>query len=181
MRLGSETLKVNDFYPSALAREKYEEAQKGGPALRFQIEGRQAQMVKWLYKAPWRDKMVLPLGPAEIILLKSVSSFKNIKLKKPSLLLVPFDKGLHYQLRKPKSQKIMKGSLKVGSVLKTGWMDFQFRLIDYLPVALPDTVFIPQKRAGDKTNSAIQVEFKGEKRWMGLNSHLFFLMTIKYI
>ena len=174
VRLGSETLKVNDFYPSALAREKYEEAQKGGPALRFQIEGRQAQMVRWLYKAPWMDKMVFPLGPAEIILLKSVSSFKDIKLKKPSLLLVPFDKGLHYQLRKPKSQKIMKGSLKVGSVLKTGWMDFQFRLIDYLPVALPDTVFIPQKRAGDKTNSAIQVEFKGEKRWMGLNSHLFF-------
>ena len=174
VQLGSETLKVNDFYPSAVAREQYKPTMKGGPALRFQIEGRQAQMVKWLYKPPWMDKIIFPLGPAKIILLKSISSLKDIKISHPSLFLIPSHKEIHYQLRRPKSKEVVKGILKVGSVLKTGWMDFNFHLIDYLPIALPNAVFLPQKKAGNKTNSAIQLEFKGEKRWMGLNSHLFF-------
>lgn len=172
--LGSDTLKVTDFYPAATAREKYESALRGGPALRFQIEGSRAQMVKWIFKPPYLDKVKLPLGPAQILLLKSFSTAENIKIDRPSLLLVSSGKKLQYELRRPESEKVIKGSLKVGSVLKTGWMDFQFRLIEYLPKALPNTVFTPQKRAGDRTNSAIQLAFQGEKRWMGLNSHLFF-------
>jgi hypothetical protein len=172
--LGSDVLKVTDFYPAATAREKYEPALRGGPALRFQIEGSQAQLVKWVFKPPHLDKVKLPLGPAQVLLLKSFSVTENIKIDRPSLLLVSSDEKLRYELRRPKSKKVIKGSLKVGSVLKPGWMDFQFRLIEYLPKALPNTVFTPQKRVGDRTNSAIQLEFKGEKRWMGLNSHLFF-------
>ena len=172
--LGSDILKVTDFYPSATAREKYEPALRGGPALRFQIEGSQAQLVKWIFKPPYLDKVKLLLGPAQILLLQSFTSVEDIKIDRPSLLLVSSDEKLKYELRRPGSKKILKGSLKVGSVLKTGWMDFQFRLIEYLPKALPNTTFIPQKRAGDRTNSAIQLEFKGERRWMGLNSHLFF-------
>ena len=172
--LGANVLKVTDFYPAATAREKYEPALRGGPALRFQIEGSQAQLVKWVFKPPHLDKVKLPLGPAQVLLLKSFSTSENIKIDRPSLLLVSSDGKLRYELRRPKSKKVIKGSLKVGSVLKTGWMDFQFRLIEYLPKALPNTIFTPRKRVGDRTNSAIQLEFKGEKRWMGLNSHLFF-------
>ena len=174
VQLGSDVLKITDFYASATAREKYIQALRGGPALYFQIEGSQAKMVKWIFKPPWMDKVKLPLGPAQIFLSDSFSSVKNTDVDRPSLLLVPFDKKLHYELRRPGSKKILKGSLKKGSVVKTDWMDFQFRLLDYLPKALPNTVFTPQKRSGDRTNSAIQVEFKGEKRWMGLNSHMFF-------
>ncbi len=170
--LGSDTLRVTDFYPTATAREKYEPALRGGPALRFQMGGSQAQLVKWIFKPPYLDKVKLPLGPAQVLLLKSFSSVENID--RPSLLLVSSGEKLQYELRRPKSKKVIKGTLKVGSVLKTGWMDFQFRLIEYLPKALPNTVFTPQKRAGESTNSAIQLEFRGEKRWMGLNSHLFF-------
>ena len=192
VQLGSDVLKVSDFYSSATAREAYQVAPRGGPALRFQIEGSRAQIVKWMFKPPWMDQVELPLGPAQILLLKSFSSLEKEKKKKegradlsdtegenkigkrPSLLLVPRGNKIQYELRKPGSQKIKRGFLKVGSVLRTGWMDFQFRLIEYLPKALPNTIFTPQKGVSEQTNSAIQVEFKGEKRWMGLNSHLFF-------
>ena len=172
--LGMDILKVNDFYSSATAREKYEPALRGGPALRFQIEGSRAQMVKWIFKPPYMDKVKMPLGPAQIFLLQSFTAVEDTEVDRPTLLLMPFHKELQYELRKPGSKKILRGALRVGSVLKTGWMDFQFRVIEYLPKALPNTIFNPQKRAGDQTNSAIQLEFKGGKRWMGLNSHLFF-------
>ena len=172
--LGLDVLKVTDFYPSATAREKYEPALRGGPVLRFQIEGSRMQMVKWIFKPPYMDKVKMPLGPAQIFLLSSFVSIKDEEMDRPTLLLMSSHRGLKYELRKPGSKKILEGVLEVGSVLKTGWMDFQFRLLEYLPTALPNTIFNPQKRAGDQTNSAIQLEFKGEKRWMGLNSHLFF-------
>ncbi|MDE0118504.1 MAG: cytochrome c biogenesis protein ResB [Bdellovibrionales bacterium] len=192
VQIGSDILKVNDFYPAATVREDYQAALRGGPALRFQIEGSRVQIVKWMFKPPWMDKVELPLGPAQILLLKSFPSITKEKRKekssadlfsiqkgkeiesRPSLLLVPKGNQVQYQLRKSGLQEVKQGVLEIGSVLKTGWMDFQFRLIEYLPKALPNTIFTPQKRANDRTNSAIQVEFKGEKRWMGLNSHLFF-------
>ena len=93
----------------------------------------------------------------------------------PPLVNNPRSGGASPQSTKTgKLQPTPLGFLKEGSVLKTGWMDFRFRLIRYLPQALPDTVFTPQKKAGDQTVSAVQVNFKGEQKWMGLNSHLYF-------
>ena len=172
--LGSDVLEINNFYPVATARETYQPALRGGPALRFQIEGSRAEMVRWMFKPPGMNKVKLSLGPAQVFLLDSFSDVKNEILDRPSLLLVSLGEKIQYELRKPKSDKVLKGSLKKGSVLKTNWMDFQFRLIDYMPQALPNTIFTPRKKSGERTNSAIQVEFKGEKRWMGFNSHLFF-------
>lgn len=229
-QIGSDILKVTGFYPSALARETYKPAVRGGPALRFQIEGSQTQIVKWIFKPPWMDQVKLPLGPAEIILLKSLPSEKKPKnhsdlnvpslghnsmeensqtektfsaprqQDQPRLLLAPEGEKLKYRLQKPGSKKIQEGFLQTSFTLhhasrkkdkpsneeklkssvsaltriKTGWMDLEFHLLEYLPKALPNTLFIPQKIASERTNSAIQVEFKGEKKWMGLNSHLFF-------
>ena len=195
VRLGSDVLKVNDFYPSALARERYEPSLRGGPALRFQIEGSRANIVRWMFQPPGKDKVELSLGPARVVLLRSLALAGGRSagagraeargeaqgeaparaIDRPTLFLAPA-KGnrLKYKIHWPSTQKSRVGFLKVGSVLNTGWMDLQFRLIEYFPKALPNTVFTPQERAGEGTLSAIQVEFKGEKRWMGLNSHLFF-------
>ncbi len=205
VNLGSELLKISDFYPFALGRVTYQRAKKGGPALRFQIEGSRAGMVRWLFKSPWTDKAELDLGPARIVLLSSLAkNFKNRAVDRPTLFLAPEGAGLKYELRRPgakkapskNASKLLKreafvgnkegseasgqsvvsssGFLKKGSVLKTGWMDFQFRLLEYLPKALPHTIFTPQKKPSDRAVPAIQVEFKGEKKWMGLNSRMFF-------
>ncbi len=81
--------------------------------------------------------------------------------------------NLQYQLIK--SGKILEeGVLKKGSILKTGWMDFQLRLLEYWPNALPHRVFTPLKKKNEEAVPAVQVQFKGESKWMGLNSQLFF-------
>ena len=174
INLGSDILKVTHFYPATRAREKYEVALRGGPALRFQIEGREAQILRWIFRPPWKDEAILSLGPAQILLLKSFPPASKKQVDIPSLLLVSQGKKLKYQLRRPGSEKIKEGSLKRGSVIQTSWMNFTFRVIEYLPQALPNTEFTPQKMASDQTNPAVQLEFRGEKRGMGLNSHLFF-------
>ena len=157
----------------------------GGVAVFFQIEGVRGNMARWIYKPAWKDRVEQTWGPARIV-LSSSSSYptltsaltKIMQKEKPvvkntsknSLWLFPAtEKKLKYKIEGGQN-----GNLREGSVLKTGWMDFRFRLIRYLPQALPDTVFTPQKKAGDQTVSAVQVHFKGEQKWMGLNSHLYF-------
>ena len=189
--LGAHQLNVINHHPFASARENYETAEKGGVAIRFSISGSQATIVRWLFKSPWMDQASLDLGPAQIILKNSSlsktenklnhnqtdnSSLKSVAklIKKPRLLLSSSNEELQYELNNPHSKKIRRGTLKTGSILNLGWMDFQFRLISYLPQALPNTIFTAQKRTGDNTLPAIQVSFKGENRWLGLNSYLFF-------
>ena len=216
--LGSSALKVKDFYPSAMVRESYKPAKRGGTALRFLMEGSQAKEVRWLFRPPYQEKANLSLGPVQILLLKSFPqvadrthlegktgpvgdgvyptfnsdhksipnhtqktkvsqktslSETNSSLTSSALWLVPGTKGLKYQLIQ--SGKInQQGFLKKGSVLKTGWMDFQFQLLEYWPKALPHRVFTPLEKVNDQSVSAIQVDFEGETKWMGLNSQLFF-------
>ena len=170
----------------AVAREQYKLAAQGGEALRFHIEGKNLKTALWLFKSPGKKEVRRSLGPAQVILSNDLSISSLRKETKPTLLLHSGNKknnmNIHYWLYHPSSEKITQGFLKVGSVLKTGWMDFQFRVLSYFPNALPDTQFIPQKRVKDNTVSAIELEFKNQRQWMGLNSHVFFfLRKIKYL
>ena len=184
IQLGSHTLQVIDYHPAALFRENYEPAERGGVAVRFQVEGSRAHLVKWLFKPPLLDQVTLSLGPAQVVLLDSFDKFKETN--QPSLLLKPDKMGLQYQIRTGQSQehsskiknlqlkKIKKSFLNTGSVLETGWMDLKFRILSYLPQALPDLHFTPQEKVSDRTVPAIQLNFKGQTKWMALNSHLYF-------
>ncbi len=184
VQLGSHVLEVTDYHPSAVFREDYVPAKRGGVAVRFQMEGSRVNLVKWLFKPPLMDQVVLPLGPAQVVLLDSFDKFKETS--KPSLLLKPNEMGLHYvfkvdpskghssKIQKAKLEKVKKSLLKTGSVLETGWMDLKFRIISYLPKALPELHFTPQEKVSQDTLPALQLTFKGEKKWMGFNSFMYF-------
>ena len=176
--LGQSVLKVTGYYPHATAAPHYKKADKGGPAVRFFIKGRQAEVVSWLFKPSWKQHTSRSLGPAQVVL---TSSFKHYKANNSAyvLLLTPFNKThLKYKLYQPAQKtsppRFKQGVLKIGSILKTGWMDFEFHLLAYWPHAQAAPVWTPQKQANNNTTSAIQVEFKGSRRWLGLNSHLVF-------
>ncbi len=186
--LGSSVLRVIDYYPSSIIREQYKSTPKGGIAIRFQISGKNAEITHWMFKPPWKKQIVKSLGPSQIILLDSFNpSHVLSSFRQPTLLLVPVRSKkkanyLQYKLcgiqknnsRSAKSVCFKTGFLKLGSILKTGWMDFQFRLLSYIPQAIPDTIFIPQKLNAQNTSPAIQLEFNNQKQWMSLNSHVFF-------
>lgn len=184
IQLGSQTLKVVDYHPAASFRESYVPAKKGGVAVRFQVEGSRVSLVKWLFKPPLLDQMSVSLGPAQVVLLDSFDKFKDTN--KPSLLLKPEKAGLRYaikpgkiknsfsQKQKLQFEKVNSSLLKTGSVLETGWMDLKFRILSYLPKASLDLHFIPQKQVTENTVPAIQLTFKGEKKWMSFNSFMYF-------
>ena len=183
VQLGSQTLDVTDYHPAATFRENYESAKRGGVAVRFQIEGSRVNLVKWLFKPPLLDQVVVSLGPAQVVLLDSFDQFKGTD--QPSLLLKPDEMGMQYafkpgkknpssQRKKVQFEKVKHSLLKPGSVLETGWMDLKFRVLSYLPKALPELHLTPQKKVSPNTVPAIQLTFKGEKRWMVFNSFMYF-------
>ena len=177
----SSHLKITGYYPFATARENYKKpkqntaGQNTGVAIRFQLKGTQANIVSWLFKAPSQKESRHIYGPAQIILTKKLKTPPPKKIKKNTLIIAPLNnKYLHYKLYHSLSDKTTTGRLKLGSVLATGWMDFKLRILSYLPKALPDMIFTPQKKFNKNTTPAIQVTFKKQQQWMGLNSHLFF-------
>ena len=172
--LGKKTLKISQFLPAALFRPHYELSdshQPGGSAVRFQITGTRANISDWLFKPSWSKRAGRVLGPAQIYLVDSFEEVKQIKL--PTLLLKPHHDQLKYELRKPQAGR-KKGILKAGSTLQTGWMDFQFQLVSFLPHANSKHVWTPQERVSKDTIPAIKVTYGDQTRWMGLNSQLRF-------
>ena len=184
--LGPDNMKILQFVPAATARSHFTAARFGGSAIHFHIRGTQADVTKWLFKPLWQKQVLWDMGPAEVWLSESFppdreesgrgSEKKTIPFKgqKPALFLSPKGDRLQYHLYHPSKGMHQTGETKPGGVLKTGWMDFEFRLISYLPQALPHTLFTPQPQVSPGSVPAIEVAFKGESRHLGLNSHLFF-------
>ena len=176
VQLGSQVLDVINYHPSASFRENYEPAKRGGVAVRFQMEGSRVNLVKWLFKPPVLDQVSVSLGPAQVVLLDSFDQFKESagSANKPSLLLKPEKKGLRYAFKAGTADKTGKSFLKTGSVLETKWMDLKFRVLSYLPKALPELHFTPEKTVSKNTVPAIQLTFKNETKWMAFNSFMYF-------
>ncbi|MCY4513152.1 MAG: cytochrome c biogenesis protein ResB [Bdellovibrionales bacterium] len=165
---GSESFLITTYIPYGLPREEYQASQKGGwPALRFYLEGRPGRFVEWLFLPPGQKMLKKQLGPAEVIFTTDRSRLPETK--KNQLLLYAKGEQLFYSLEQKRWR-----SLKPGQVFATGWMDFQFRLLDFFPKARRVFTFSPQKRPSDNTLSAIQVSWKGEKAWVAQGAYVQF-------
>ena len=165
---GSEVFSITSYIPYGLPREDFKTSIRGGrPALRFYLEGRQGRFVEWLFLPPHQAVLKKQLGPAQVILITDLSQLPERK-KNQLILYVKRDRLL-YSLG---SKKWL--PLEPGQVFATGWMDFQFRLLEFLPRARRVFEFSPQKRPSENTISAIQVSWKGERVWVVRGSYVQF-------
>ena len=165
---GSESFFITSYIPYGLPREEFQASSKGGwPALRFYLEGRPGRFVEWLFLSPGQTILKKQMGPAEVIFTTDKSQFP--KVKKNQLLLYVKEDQLFYSLEKKEWR-----SLKPGQFFATGWMDFQFRLLDFFPKARRVFTFSSQNRPSDNTLSAIQVSWKGEKAWVARGAYVQF-------
>ena len=64
-----------------------------------------------------------------------------------------------------------KQPLKKGSVFLTGWMNFQFRLLEFFPQSQKEFVFESQDKPSDMTLKAVRVNHQGNSVWLGQNSY----------
>ncbi|MDE0092115.1 MAG: hypothetical protein OXN83_02380, partial [Oligoflexia bacterium] len=167
-----EEFKVVEYLPFAIGRETFKPILKGGrPALRFHLSGSRANLVEWMYLELGQTVLSEKFGPAKV----SLTEDKNYTAKsKNELVLFIQENQLFYSLGKSK-----KVSLNTGQTFSTGWMDFEFRLLEFFPKAQKEFVFTAVEKPSDETLKAIKVEHDGQFVWMGQNSYVRFFKEDK--
>lgn len=162
-----QSFQVLKYLPYALGSQNLKPIEKGGaPAVRFHLSGSQADFVEWIEMELGSKTLRQSYGPAQITLTLD-EAYQSSSDKE----LVLFIKGdqIFYSLRGAE-----KTLLKTGDSFQTGWMDFQFRLLEFFPKAQKEFVFKAVKKSSDKTVKAILVEHEGESVWLGQNSYIRF-------
>ncbi|MGI9548479.1 MAG: cytochrome c biogenesis protein ResB [Bdellovibrionales bacterium] len=153
---------IDQYLPYGNPRESYKKAKKGEPAVRFYLEGQMGNFVDWIQLEKGEKTKTKPMGPASITLTKN----RHYKQKHPKeLILFVVNSKLFYR------DHLSKKKLNRGQTFQTPWMDFKFRLIDFLPTSKREITFHPQKTSSSKTLKAIQVRYKKNVSWIGENSY----------
>ena len=157
---------IDQYLPFSVGREFFKPALRGGPAVRFHLSGSQADVVEWMRLDTGKESVRKTFGPAVIHLTRDKSY-----TAKTNKELVLFNEGekLFYSLGGS-----LKKTLKKGQLFSTGWMDFQFRLLEFFPKSQRESVFEARDRPSDVTIKAIRVHHKGESTWLGQNSYVRF-------
>ena len=164
--MGGETFRVIDYMPFGIPRANYKPSSRGGyPALRFYIEGKAGRFAEWIEIQKGRQTETKNLGPAQITLTTNLSYLPS---SKKELVLYIKEESLFY------SSGSKKKTIHKGKPFPTGWMDFQFRLIEFFPKAKKTFVFSKKKQPSRNTLPAIKVSWKGENIWAGRNSYIRF-------
>ena len=161
-----------------------------GAALRFQLFNEKLSEARWLLLQRGRSHGELSLGPAQVVL--SDGSYKyekgNVIVIEPDVLkgakepevLKKHGKDsnlseahLNYKVYSDRQGGLVKeGRAAVGDVVDTGWsMGLKLRLISFFPQAKREYTYQKRDRPVEGlTTSAIEVEYRGEKRWLGLGA-----------
>lgn len=163
VKTGRETFTVTDYIPFGLPRADYKLSPKEGKsALRFYIEGKAGRFVDWIELSKEKQTETKNLGPAQITLTANLSYLPS---SKKELVLYIKGESLFYSFKNKKKR------IQTGESFPTGWMDFQFRVIEFFPKAEKTFVFSKKKQPSENTLPAIQISWEGEAVWAGRNSY----------
>lgn len=163
INMGGETFQIINYMPFGIPRADYRASPKGGdPALRFYIEGKAGHFVDWIEISKSKQTETKNLGPAQITLTANPS---YLPTSKKELVLYIKGESLFYSFKNKKKP------IQTGESFPTGWMDFQFRVIEFFPKAEKTFVFSKKKQPSEKTLPAIQISWEGEDVWAGRNSY----------
>ena len=165
--VADEQFVIDKYLPFAIGRKIFKASLEGGsPAVRFHLDGSRASVVEWMQLNIGEETLSKPFGPAVISLTKD----KNYTAKKDKELVLFVDgEKLFYSLAGRK-----KKMLSPGVVFSTGWMDFQFRLLEFFPKSKKEFVFESRDRPSSVTVKAIRVSHQGNNVWFGQNSYVHF-------
>jgi hypothetical protein len=159
---------VLDYVPYAVPQKAVQEStdKTAGAALRFQMHGSRASSSEWLVQKRPGELVSYQLGPAKIHF-----GFINKNSKgENEIYLQPTDKGIEYALfYKDEAKKPLKGYLKEGDLLKTGWMDFDFRVLRFYAKAEEKWDIKKLERPTPNTSAAIRVIFMDKEHWIFQN------------
>jgi hypothetical protein len=165
-------LVIDDYNPYVIPNRQVVATDKprSGAGIRYQLQGSRANTSDWVLQSrPESNKAVqvglanVVIGPAPLVLAPQNAIYLTPKNDQEVAYILTYQD----EKRKPK-----RGVLKEGDSVETGWMDLQFRLIRFLPMAEETFDFKVIQRPTPLTTSAVKVNFQGKSYWTQLNDVL---------
>ena len=163
-------------------------------ALRFHLKGSAASWTNWIELPIGKQTETQSIGPAHLTLTRDLSyrpsSDKELVLYLDGERLFRFQpetqkrrnarrqalQGRPLQIKTSPAAPL-KGRMRpvrIGKPFSVGWMDFQFRLLEFFPRAESFFVFSRKTRPSDHTVPAVRAVWRGKEAWMGRNSSIRF-------
>lgn len=177
IQLGSEVLKIKQFYPWAVRDQKIVASSNtsNGPAVRIQLQNERVNLTQWLNRPRSSEREEFDLGPAKIILLAPEVKFKyesgnQVVLQSLSTANATQIKYAIYTQSRGGLAK--QGLASEAETIDTGWMGLQLRLLKYLPHAEQKVSYTPRERPNGNVTSAVLIDYNGQETWVGLNSNV---------
>ena len=165
-------VEVLDYYIFAESKSQVlsSENKEDGPAVRFFIEGSRAKETGWLVANKIFKEVEQTMGLAKVKL--SMKAPAGDYKAENEIYFYPGsgEEKINYMLFNKLGQK--KGSLAIGEVIDTGWMDFKLRVLSYKPHAYRGTYFDKLDFPHAMSTEAVKIKFMEKEYWLGLNQPL---------
>jgi hypothetical protein len=174
-------IEVLEYVPFAIPNRVVEASkdEMAGSALRFQIQNAQVNVNEWMIQKKAGEIARHNFGPAQFYLGPAPS----VRQEKNELYVESTPKGLLYTIfYKDAKRPPLKGLIREGESVNTGWMNLEFRVLRYLPQATERWDFKVMERPTPLSTAAVKVRFMQQERWVALNDVIkFFAEQVVYI
>jgi hypothetical protein len=170
-------IEVTEWHPYAIGSRQVRGSsnEASGAAIQFTIRNSRVNVLEWLVQSK-KDKLAQhDFGPARIHLGADQgpsSPLKNEMYIEP-LALLPGQKlseaKFRYTIYSIRNGKVSKGQIQLGEALPTGWMDLEFKIIQFLPLAEEYTKFSFLDYKTDMTNGVLKLKFQNQDHWLQQN------------
>lgn len=169
--IGADELKVTNYFHFANRKSEILPSERlaDGPALRLGIESPFVNTSVWIRKDSRKEKEELKLGPATFVLGSEPNS--ETPQGNSAIFKALSDGSLSYEIFH-EGKKSTSGTAREGDIVDTGWAGMKVRVIRFLPRSLERVEYEKADGPTGMTNSAIQVSYRGETHWLGLNTLL---------
>jgi len=184
-------IEIVEWHPYAIASKQVRRSTNPayGSAVQISIRNARVNVTEWLLQLKPGKLAHHDFGPARIHL--GADQGPSVPLKN-EIYLQPINQSpnvksseaiFQYTIYSIRDGQVAKGKLKVGEVLKTGWMDLELKIIQYLPHAEEVTEFYFSDYKTDMTNSVLKLRYQGQEHWLQKNDviKLFTDTTVYYI
>ncbi|HND85826.1 MAG TPA: cytochrome c biogenesis protein ResB, partial [Pseudobdellovibrionaceae bacterium] len=171
-------LKVTNYKPYVIPKREVKESNfaTAGSALRFHFENSAAKSVEWLVQRNPTINAEFAMGPLKMILGKA-PEYKDSPRPTHEVVFTPLlnkDNQPSGKIRvsifaKGKNEPLSISESEEGGVVRLPWMNAQVRLLRFLPRAEEEWQISELDRPTSVSTSAIEVHFKGNKKWILLD------------
>ncbi len=170
--IGSNPLEVFNYVHFALRNSEVvaSERQGDGPALRISLQNAFVSQTEWIRRDLRKPVEIKNLGPAQIIM-------SDGHYKPQGQTAVVFSPGaneseMRYELYNRDKGRVGRGILREGTNIQTEWAGMVLRVLRYFPHSREKVEYTDVGYPNSQTSPAIQVRWRGDEFWLGLNSQL---------